>query len=70
MKIKKELRQLNNDQLQSKLIEMKKQLMKLNAQRSTGTALEKSGLVRTTKRTIALIYTLLQEKENNKEVPK
>ena len=49
---------------------MKKQLMKLNAQRSTGTALEKSGLVRTTKRTIALIYTLLQEKENNKEVPK
>ena len=64
MKIKKELRNMQPTQLGEKLTEMKKQLMKLNAQRSTGTSLENPGLVSKTKRTIALLLTIIKEKQD------
>jgi len=65
MKIK-ELRKMDEKVLESKITEIKKDLMKLNAQVATGTTPENPGRIRSLKKTIAKIYTLQNEK--SKEV--
>ena len=70
MKIKiKELKKLNNSELQSKLLEMKKDLIKVNAQVAAGTVPENPGNVRNIKKTVARIHTILKEKEGKKSNP-
>jgi ribosomal protein L29 len=63
---KRELAKMNIDQLNTKNLELKKELMKLNMQRSTGTPPENPGLIRATKRTIARINTYITQKEKIK----
>jgi large subunit ribosomal protein L29 len=50
-------------ELNDKLAELRKELMKLNAQVATGTTPKSPGQVRTVKRTIARILTELKHKE-------
>lgn len=64
---KNEFAQMNEKTLNDKLLEMKKELMKYNSQRSSGTPPENPGRVSEVKRTIARIYTKLSQK---KEAPK
>ena len=50
----------------NKIIELKKDLMKLNAQVATGTTPENPGRIRSIKKTLAKINTLLNEKKEVK----
>ncbi len=64
MKIKNnELRALGKSQLESKLIELRKDLIKLNSQIAAGTVPENPGNVRNIKKTIARVFTIIKEKE-------
>lgn len=60
---KLELKQKSNEELNKNLIELRKDLMKLNAQRSTGTVPENPGNIKKFRRTIARIYTILNKKQ-------
>lgn len=62
----KELRVMTNLDLENKIAELRKELMKLNSQIAVGTALKSSGKVRGIKRTIAKILTIKNEKEEAK----
>ena len=55
----KEFQNLGITELNAKLIELKKELMKLNAQKSTGTSLKNPGQVKQTKKNIARLLTLI-----------
>jgi len=57
------LRGLGKAELKSKLSELNLELIKLNAQVATGTALKNPSQVRDTKKNIARIKTLLKAKE-------
>ncbi|MBD3313923.1 50S ribosomal protein L29 [Candidatus Woesearchaeota archaeon] len=59
----KELRSLNEKELSKRLEDLRKELIKLNAQVATGTVPKSPGLIRNTKKSIAMIMTLLREKE-------
>ena len=61
---KKELKQLDKKGLKSKLEELKRDLMKINAQRSSGASIENPGRIKHIKKTIARIKTYIK---NNKE---
>ena len=52
--------------LNEKLIELKKELVKVNAQVAIGTALKNPGQVRVIKKTLARILTLSTEKDVEK----
>ena len=60
---KKEIKQLDSQGLKSKLGDLKKDLMKINAQRSSGSSIENPGRIKHTKRTIARIKTYMKNKE-------
>jgi len=60
---KKELKQLDQAGLKSKLEDLKRDLMKINSQRSSGTSIENPGRIKHTKRTIARIKTYMKNKE-------
>ena len=60
----KEIRSLSNEDLDVKLVELKKELLKLNAQISTGTTPKSPGQVKEVKKNIARILTILTEKAN------
>lgn len=62
MKVLKEIRSLGEDALKSRLAELRKELMKLNAQVAIGTVPKNPGLIRKSKRTIARILTILNER--------
>ncbi len=65
---KKELKQLDAQSLKSKLEELKKDLMKINAKRSSGSSIENPGRIKHIKRVIARIKTYLKNgKEENKK---
>jgi len=55
---KNELTQMNEKALDDKLIELKKELIKINAQVAIGTVPENPGKIKEIKRTIARINTL------------
>jgi large subunit ribosomal protein L29 len=67
---KNELKQASEASLKNKLEELKKELMRLNAQVSTGTPPENPGKIKLIKKTIAKILTKINEKEKieSKEV--
>ena len=65
MKIK-EIRNMDTASLNEKLTELKKELVKVNAQVAIGTALKNPGQVRVIKKTLARILTLSTEKDVEK----
>ena len=63
MKIK-EIRSMSKEDLNSKLEELRKELVKANAQISTGTTPKNPGQVKEIKKNIARILMVLHEKSN------
>ncbi|MEE9525251.1 MAG: 50S ribosomal protein L29 [Candidatus Woesearchaeota archaeon] len=72
----KDLRSLSKSDLNSKLEELRKEMIKHNAQISTGTTPKSPGQVRETKKTIAKILTIVgtqrvsSKQKETSEVPK
>ena len=61
---------MNEFDLDNKLIELKKELMKLNSQIAIGTVPKSPGKVKEIKRTIAKILSINNEKTTNKKQQK
>ena len=59
---RKELKALNESELKEKLDDLRKTLVKLNAQVATGTALKSPGEIKKIKRSIAQLLTLQNKK--------
>jgi len=59
----KELRQNSEEDLRKKKDELRKELIKLNAQVATGTTPKSPGQIKDIKKTVARIETVLQNKE-------
>jgi large subunit ribosomal protein L29 len=55
----KELKTLSNEELKSKLVELRKELMKQNAQIAIGTVPKSPGKVKQNKKTVAQILMIL-----------
>ena len=67
----KEIRDKNEEELQQKIVELKKDLIKEYAQVATGTQLKSPGQIKNMNKTIARIHTILHEKnKEKKEEPK
>ncbi|MBS3135186.1 50S ribosomal protein L29 [Candidatus Woesearchaeota archaeon] len=64
---KKELKQLDYNGLKSKLEDLKKDLMKINAQRSSGSSIDNPGRIKHARKTIARIKTYIKIKEENQK---
>ena len=62
----KDLVSMSKEELNSKLIELKKELIKHNAQIATGTTPKSPGQVKEIKKTIAKILTIANEKTEAK----
>ena len=62
MKIR-ELRAMGEGELKSKMIELKLQLIKDNAQVATGTTPKSPGQIKNSRKTIAKILTILKDKK-------
>ena len=58
----KELKVMNELDLENKVVELKKELMKINSQIAIGTIPKSPGKVKEIKRTIAKILTVKREK--------
>ena len=56
-----ELKQKSKKELKKHLVELKKDLMRLNVQRATGTTPENPGNIKKFRRTIAYINTILNK---------
>ncbi len=70
MKIKnEELRKMDVKELENKLVELKKDLIKFNSQVAAGVVPENPGNLKITKKTVARIHTIIKEKEGNKSHP-
>ena len=63
MKRSSELAALAAPELQKRLAELRHELLKFNAQVSTGTVPKSPGQIRKTKKTIARILTLMRQQE-------
>jgi len=63
MKIK-EIRNMTDKDLKTKLDELKKELIKVNAQVATGTVPKSPGQIKQIKKAIAKILTIQNEKQN------
>lgn len=61
MKITKELRGLSKEELETRMQEFKKELLKLQVQVASGASVTSPGAVRNTRKNIARIKTLLRE---------
>ena len=66
----KEIRNMDGKGLDEKLVELKKELIKLNAQVAVGASIKNPGQVKKVKKTIARVLTIKQEKETQKPVEK
>ena len=64
----KETRAMSEEDLKTRLEELKKELIKHNAQIATGTTPKNPGMVKATKKTIARILTIIKEKSNKNEL--
>lgn len=62
MKSVKEIRTLGEDALKSRIAELRKELMKYNAQVAIGTIPKNPGAIRKSKRMVARILTVLSER--------
>ncbi|MBI2559439.1 50S ribosomal protein L29 [Candidatus Woesearchaeota archaeon] len=63
----KELKLMNERDLENKITELKKELMKANSQIATGTIPKNAGKIKETRRTIAKILTVKRQKEEIKK---
>lgn len=63
---RKDLMELDPNEFQNKLAEFRKELIKLNAQSATGTAMKNPGQLKQTKKNIARILTLMNQKKGGK----
>lgn len=63
----KELRLMNEIDIENKVIELKKELMKISSQIAIGTVPKSPGKVREIKRMIAKIFTIKHEKGGSKK---
>ena len=67
----KEIRDKSVEELQQKIIELKKDLIKEYAQAATGTQLKSPGQIKKMNKTVARIHTIIHEKNTQKkEEPK
>lgn len=57
----KDLRSMNEKELNEKMLEVQAQIMKLTAQNKTGAAVKNTAELRNSKKTIAKIKTVLNE---------
>ena len=64
----KELRELSREDILSKYAELKKELLKLNIQVSTKTALKNPGQLKSIKKTIARILTEINTRKRRKRL--
>ncbi|MBN2422513.1 50S ribosomal protein L29 [Candidatus Woesearchaeota archaeon] len=62
----KEIKSKSSEELELKLPELKKELIKLNAQVATGTTLKSPGQIKKIKKNIAKILTKLNKTKPNK----
>ena len=62
----KEIRSMDKSTLNEKIIELKKELVKVNAQVAIGTALKNPGQVKKIKKTLAKILTISNQKDLKK----
>ena len=62
----KELRLMSELDMENKILELKKELMKINSQIAIGTVPKNPSKVREIKRTIAKILTIKKQKEESK----
>ena len=60
----KEIRSLDGKALDEKILELKKELLKINAQVAIGSAIKNPGQIKKIKKTIARISTIQSEKKN------
>ncbi len=67
---KNEFKQMTEQQLSSKLLELGKELLKLNGQRAMHTTLENPGKVKLIRKTKARIFTRLNEMKKQAVQPK
>ncbi|HLC52495.1 MAG TPA: 50S ribosomal protein L29 [Candidatus Nanoarchaeia archaeon] len=67
MKIMKDLKNLSPAGLQERLVEFKKELLKLNVQAATGANTANPGKLKKTKKNIARIMTLWNQKDGVKQ---
>jgi len=63
----KEIRNLSKAELEEKLSEIRRQLMKDNTQASSGTIPKNPGLIKANKKTIAKILTILNQKQKEEK---
>jgi len=63
----KETEALSVEELEKKILELKKELMKLNMQIATGTAVKSPGKLKQIKKNIARIKTGIKNKERKKQ---
>ena len=61
-----EIKEMTEDNLKNKLLDLKKELISLNAKRARGSTLEKPALIKNTKKTIARILTVSNMEKNLK----
>jgi len=59
---KNELKQMNEKSIQEKMVELRRELIRHNAQVSMGTSPENPGKIREIKKTIARMLTLIKNK--------
>ncbi len=62
----KEIKAMSDAQLRDKMLEVKKELIKSNAQVATGTTPKSPGQLKQMKKTIAKILTAMNQKEREK----
>jgi len=58
-----ELEKMDEEKLNTKITELRKELIILNSKRARGTTLEKPALIKNTKKTIARILTILNSRK-------
>jgi large subunit ribosomal protein L29 len=63
MKITKELKSLPQEELDKRLLEMKKELLKQSVQANSGANTQNPGKLREVKKNIARIKTIVKERE-------
>ena len=62
---KSELKSMNTNTINEKIVEIRKELMKLNTQRAMGTAIENPGKIKLLRRTIAKLLTIQNTKSES-----
>lgn len=61
----KDIKSKSNEELETQLVELRKELIKLNTQVATGTTLKSPGQVKNIKKTIARILTKFKQNGRN-----